>query len=121
EPGDWIIELDLALVEQNHEGGSGPDDFSERCEVVQTLARIDGFALLGPAQAAEAPLPYESALATDDDSGARVAACLNPAHDHMVDLREPCRRHPDGTGCLNRQPIATTSGDSERREQQSKQ
>src|SRR5690242_5500483 len=83
---DGVVEVNLALVEQNHEGGSRADDLGERCEIVDALGLADDGAFIRPVEATEAALPDSGALAPDDDGGTGIAARLDATHNDMVNL-----------------------------------
>ena len=68
---DGVVEVDLALVEQDHDRGRGADDLGQRREIVDRAIGGDRRARLFPAEPAEALLPDGGAATSDDDRGAR--------------------------------------------------
>src|SRR5205085_7268441 len=98
-------------------------DLGERGEIVDALRWINRCAFVGPVEATKAALPNRGSLSSNDDSGARVATRLNPAHNDMIDLCEPGGRHANGARRLDGQAVAdartrATGGESQCREQQ---
>ena len=116
---DGIVEVDLALVVQDHERRRRADDFGQRREIVDgAVGGRPAALLLVPAQASEALLPDGGAPAADDDRGAGIAAGLDAALDDVVDLGEALARHADGRRRLHGKAAADVrqrmSGDQQR-------
>ena len=81
-----IVEMNLALVEEYHEGGGRADDLGQRREIVDALGWADHGTYIRPVEATEAALPHRGALAPYDNRGSGIAACLDATHNDVVDL-----------------------------------
>ena len=99
------VEIELALVEQDHGRGGRPDDFRERREVVDRPVRTDPGAARGPPDLAEPLLEDGVAAATDDDRGAGVPSRLDAALDDAVDGRESGGGHANRLRRVDRQTV----------------
>src|SRR4029077_10194513 len=67
---DRIVEMDLSLIEEDHQGSGRTDDLGQRRKVVDALRGIDAFAFVCPVEPAEALLPNGGAFAPNDDGSA---------------------------------------------------
>ena len=67
--GDGIVEANLALVEQDHEGGRRSHDLREGSEIVNRAIGRDGRAGLLPAQSFPKPFCHHGRAAPSDDDG----------------------------------------------------
>jgi hypothetical protein len=112
--GDRRVELDLALVEEEHDRRGGADHLAERREVVDGLVGRDARARGAPAQRAEAALDDRRALATHHHRRARITAGADPAQHHAVDGGEPLGGHADGDRRLERQAVGEAERERER-------
>ena len=103
---DLVVEAELPLVEQDHDGGRGADDLRQRREIIDRPLGDDRPGVARPAEPAEALLPDRGALAADDDRGTGIAAGADAALDDAIDRRQARGGHADGAGRLGRQPVA---------------
>ena len=71
--GDRIVEAELPLVVEHHDGGGRADDLAEAREIVDRAIGRDRAARRRPIDAAEALLPDRGALAADDDGRTGIA------------------------------------------------
>src|SRR5947207_15508836 len=74
---DRVIEPDLLLIVEDHDGRRGADDLGERDDVVDGALGVYGGALLTPGKLAESSLEYRRALSADDDRSVVVASVLD--------------------------------------------
>jgi hypothetical protein len=95
---DGGLEVELALVVEDHRGGGGGDDLREGGEVVDALFRDDGGAGGGPTEPAVALLPDGVPLSPDHDGCPGVGAGGDAAADDPVNGGEAIRGHADGAG-----------------------
>src|SRR5262245_44002173 len=103
---DQIVEVNLALVEQNHHRRRGCDDLGERGQIVDRALGNDRRALAAPRQSAEALLPHGGATTSNDNRRARIPTRRNSALDDVIDLGQALGGHADGTRRLYRKTVA---------------
>ena len=109
---DALVEVDLLLIEENHDRGRRADNLGERSDVVYRLLRVHGGAGGDPGEPAESPLHHGCSVPSHDDSRARVTPCLDAAGYHALDCLETGGGHADVRGGLDGQSVAGT-GDCE--------
>ena len=105
-----FVEIEPALVEQDHRGRRSPDHLGQRRKIVDAAIGIDTGTLGGPSEFAEPLLPDHCTLAAYNDSRAGISARRDsPLHD-AIDRLQPIGRHADFDGCLDRQSVDRNDG-----------
>jgi hypothetical protein len=67
-----VVQVNLALVEQDHDRRGSADDFGERGEIVDRAIGGDAGPVAAPGQLPKALFPHRCPTTTNDDRGARI-------------------------------------------------
>jgi hypothetical protein len=98
---DTLFQIDLLLVEENHDRGRRTHDLGERSYIVYRLLSVDCRTGGDPGKSPEALFHDRCPFPAYDDGCARVPASLNAAGDYTLNCLEAGRGHANVRGWLD--------------------